>query len=362
MDNLQITYVDVHEELDQFQKGWDDLLKICEGSSPLQSYGWVKAYFKYYLSEKKNKWLCLFAHQDDQMVAVYPLIFQKSRNFPGIHFQRFHQPYDIFHTVRTDGLILPGYEFVLQLFVDKIRSTLKVFPIIQISKIPAYSASYRSLTNQNIKLNLKFLLKSAGNEEFFESNISIEDYMVGLNAKFRSELRRKTRRLEESFCITYIFGCTDYHERCLDQFIKLEDSGWKGHNNTSLKKRGKDLDLFEKGTGCLLKKGWIEWNFLKADNKIIAAQMHIKKHGVSFLWKTAYKESYSDYSPGNILLFKYIQNAIQKKLYKEINFLNEKKWFERWNVKKRKLYNVVIFPKVFILSDLLIIYYKIKNS
>lgn len=362
MDNVRITYIKNIEELDQFSEEWDDLLEVCDGSSPLQSYAWTKAYFNHYIAEKKTRWICLFAHQDDQMVAVYPLIFQKSRNFPGIHFQWFHQPYDIFHTVRTDGLILPGYEFVLQLFVNKIRSTLKVFPIIQISKIPVYSASYRSLANQNLKLNLQFLLKPSGNEEFIESNISLEEYILGLNAKFRSELRRKTRRLEESFRITYIFGYTGYHERCLDQFIKLEDSGWKGHNNTSLKKRGKDQDLFKKGTGYLHEKGWIEWNFLKADNKIIAAQMHIKKFGVSFLWKTAYNEDFSDYSPGNILLFKYFQNAIQKKLYKEINFLNERKWFERWNVKKRKLYNVIIFPKAFLVSNLIKIYYKLKYS
>ena len=357
---MEIILVNEFEELDVFQRDWDCLLEICEGSIPLQSFGWTRAFLKQYSTEGKNNWVCFLAYKNDELIAVYPLVYQKSKRLPGLHLQWFHPPYDAFHTVRIDGLILPGHEYILELIVDKIRRVLKIFPIIQISKIPEHSASYRSVTC--FKSNLHHFIKPAGNEELIEANTSLEDYLLGLNGKFRSEMRRIVRRLEERYRISYIFGCNDNHERCLAEFIKLEDSGWKGKNNTSLNKRGKDLDLFKKGTGYLHDKGWIEWNFLKADNKIIAAQMHIKKQGVSFLWKTAYNESYSDYSPGNVLLFKYIQNAIQEKLYKEINFLDERKWFERWNVKKRKLFNVIIFPKVFLLSNILKIYYKIRYS
>lgn len=358
--NIHIKTVVELNELRQHEKAWNRLLLECPGSGPTQSFGWVQAYLKHKL-EKNTRWICLFAYEDQKLVAVYPLIYLRKKRLPGIVMQFFSMPFDNFHTIRTDGLILPGYEDILVKFIHYLRMSLKVFPVIFLKRIPHSSATTKSSDFSNKYISS--IKEEAGHEDFIKLKYDFSTFLSGLNSKFRREINRQYRKLNLNYQINYhIRERSSNYKDFFDSFIDIEDSGWKGENGTSIVKRPGDYELFEEGVKKLNETGLLEWSFLDADGCKISSQLIIKINDVLYLWKIGYRENFSNYAPGNLLIYKLLEKSFHDKTISEINFMSERKWLNSWKVQKRKLLNIIIFPKVFLFSDLLKIYYNIKHS
>ena len=358
--NIHIKTARELNELYEHEKAWKRLLLECPGSGPTQSFGWVQAFFKHKL-EKNARWICLFAYENQKLVAVYPLIYLRKKRLPGIIMQFFSMPFDSNHTVRADGLILPGYESLLVSLINYLRISLKVFPFIFLKGIPHCSATAKS--SDFCKKHISSIKKEAGHEDIIKLKDDFPAYLSGLNSKFRREINRQRRKLEDKYKINYHIREKKANDTdSFETFVEIEDSGWKGDMGTSIKKKSGDYELFEEGVKEFNETGLLEWSFLDADRCKISSQLIININEVLYLWKIGYRENYSIYAPGNLLIYKLLEKSFHDKTISEINFMSERMWLNPWKVQKRKLFNIIIFPKVFLLSDLLKIYYKIKNS
>ena len=358
--NIHIKSVIELNELCDHEKAWNKLLLECPGSGPTQSFGWIQAFFKHKL-EKNTRWICLFAYENQKLVAVYPLIYLRKKRLPGIVMQFFSMPFDDFHTIRTDGLILPGYEYILVKFINYLRISLKVFPVIVLKGIPYFSATAKS--SDFCKKYISSIKKEAGHEDIIKLKDDFPAYLSGLNSKFRREINRQYRKLNLNHQINYhIREKRSNYKDFFNSFIEIEDSGWKGENGSSITQRPGDYDLFEEGVKKLNETGLLEWSFLDADGCRISSQLIININEVLYLWKIGYREDYSNYAPGNLLIYKLLEKSFHDKTISEINFMSEPKWLNSWKVEKRKLLIIIIFPKIYLLSILIKIYYKLKYS
>lgn len=360
MIKFQIIIVQRLDELEKYEDDWNKLLIAYPGAGPTQSFAWVKNFFQYKLKDGA-KWICLFAYEDNLLVGIYPLIFSKRKRIAGFIIQSFSLPYHYLHTYRSDGLILSGYEKVLELFLKEIRRKFGVFPLINVRGIPEISSSCRCLDVSRKRIS--FLKKYSGAEKILATSNSYEAYLSQLNSKFRREIKRQERRLAETLELNYLLDCAfQDNEKSFREFIEIEDGGWKGLKETSIKKNPSDTFLFKYATRNFSENGWMVWNFLKSEKTILAAQLGVKLNGVIYLWKIGFREEFSKVAPGNLLLFSFIEKCFKDPEIKEVNFLSEMKWLKPWDLENRKLYNIIIFPKVFLVSNLFKIYFKIKHS
>ena len=347
------------ENLSRHENAWDHLMLEVANAGPTQSYSWIYSYFKHKISSR-FRWVCLFAYHKEQLAGVYPLIILQKKGFPGLYFQFFQAPHDPFHTVRNDGLIYPGNEkHILELFFKHLQRSFKAIPIIWIPGIPEFRSSYRYFSNQ--KRNLQTFKKADGVEDIIVLPDNYETYVNNLNPKFRREIFRQERRLKEKGEVSYIFrDASMSNKESLDIFAEVENSGWKGIKKTSIKENPGDLELFSDATGSFNKNGWMQWNFLKADKEFIAAQLAVKINRVIYLWKIGYREEYSSYAPGNLLMYKFIEDAFSQGDAEEINFMNERGWLKEWKVDRRNIFSLAIFPGIPIVSFMLKMYYRYK--
>ena len=360
MDDIRIILTDRLDELEKHENKWNELMRKCPGLAPTQTFAWVHGLFLYKIKEN-TQWVCLFAYKNQDLVGVLPLVRNKRSGLPGLYFQLYQSPYDYYHPVRTDGVILPDYEFVMKLFIDKIKQTYKVNPVLQLRFVPDSSSAYKYLADSKNKAYS--LLIFSRNEDIIYLPNGKDEYFNSLDSKFLRELKRRVKRLSETYEVKYTFNENIMTNRqCLDIFTELEDMGWKGKGKiTTIKKIPRDFDLFLNSTNKLLKQGWVQWNFLEADKHIIAAQLISTINGVAYVWKVAYDEKYSKYAPGNLLMQKFIENSYKEETIQEFNFLNERDSFKVWNVKTRRIYELFIFPGKGILSFLLKKYFTLKN-
>ena len=360
MDKVRIAYIRDLNELEGYEKDWNSLIEKCPGSGPTQSYAWIHSFFRYKI-EPDIKWICLFAYKGPKLVAVYPLIINRRIGIPGFYFQTFQTPYDIFHTIRVDGLIMPGYEKILELLVAYLRKSFKAIPIISIKDIPGFSPSILYLNTKNRKLSS--FKKITGAENFINLPENYQLYLSGLNPGFKRGINRRLRRLTEKTRVTFRFrDSLNTNEENFEIFKEIESSGWKGKKKTSIKTRSGDAELFLNATNKFDEKSWVKWNFLESTNETIAAQLIININGASFGWKTCYNEEYSFFSPGKLLLYKYIENCYSHGELGEINFMNVNNWFSDWNVSTRPLYSLIIFPRNIFLTPLIKLLIRIRSG
>lgn len=87
----------------------------------------------------------------------------------------------------------------------------------------------------------------------------------------------------------------------IDDFLRLESSGWKGRRGTGLAGE-KSREAFARAMiAAFVKSGALEFHRLDLDGRAIAMGILIRAHDRAFFWKIAYDESLSAFSPGVLL-------------------------------------------------------------
>jgi hypothetical protein len=358
MDNNKLIDIRNLVELEKYEEDWNTLIEKCHGSVHTQSYAWIQAFLRYSLLPDE-RWICLFAYESRQLVAVYPLIINRRIGFSGLYFQTFRTPYNIYHTIRVDGLILPGHENILELIVNHLRKSFKAFPIIQISGIPDFSPSmlYFNLKNKNLALYKKY----NRTESYITLHENHQIYLSGLKGKFKKDINRRLRRLNSLTGVSFLLrNSQKTNEENLELFKEIESSGWKGDRKVAIKTRAGDSELYLSATNKFHEKGWVHWNFLEVNNETIAAKLFVRINNTTVSWKTAYREDYSTYGPGKLLFYKCIEDFYARGELGEINFMDVIDWFKDWNISTRPLFTIIIFPRSSILAPIIKLFLRIK--
>lgn len=135
------------------------------------------------------------------------------------------------------------------------------------------------------------------------SELSPEDYLNNaMSTKRRKELRRQHRRLAEQGEIA-VERRTDGKaiEQWAQEFLALEQLGWKGEAGSALGCDIRTADLFIDALGGAASRGRLERLALRLDGRAIAMLASFITPPGAFSYKTAYDEAYSRFSPGVLL-------------------------------------------------------------
>jgi CelD/BcsL family acetyltransferase involved in cellulose biosynthesis len=116
-----------------------------------------------------------------------------------------------------------------------------------------------------------------------------------LPKKRLKEWARQIRRLKERGEIGFR---TVSDEAAIEKFLALEARGWKGAQHTAL---GADAGLaaFTRSMlAGLARRGRLAVHLLELDGEALAIGVVLRAGDRAFYWKTAYDETYAEYSPG----------------------------------------------------------------
>lgn len=141
---------------------------------------------------------------------------------------------------------------------------------------------------------------------FLQSNLTKDQYLKqGISSKRRKNLRNRTNALAKlgkvNISILDQNHTRENVKQWIQDFLQLEQSGWKGKEGTALASNKKEKNYFIEITkNAALEKKLLMYK-LTLDNKPIAMQSNFIAHDGAFAFKVAYDESYSKYSPGMLL-------------------------------------------------------------
>ena len=116
-----------------------------------------------------------------------------------------------------------------------------------------------------------------------------------LPKKRLKEWGRQMRRLRERGDVKFRVASD---EAAVEKFLALEAGGWKGAQHTAL---GADAGLaaFTRSMlASLARDGKLAIHLMECDGEAVAIGLMLRSGDRAFYWKTAYDESYAEYSPG----------------------------------------------------------------
>jgi CelD/BcsL family acetyltransferase involved in cellulose biosynthesis len=120
-------------------------------------------------------------------------------------------------------------------------------------------------------------------------------FEASLPRKRLKEWSRQMRRLRERGDVEFRVAADG---AAVERFLALEAKGWKGAQRTAL---GADAGLaaFARSMlASLARDGKLAIHLLELDGEALAIGLMLRSGDRAFFWKTAYDESYAEYSPG----------------------------------------------------------------
>ncbi|MGB6491510.1 MAG: GNAT family N-acetyltransferase [Methylovirgula sp.] len=139
------------------------------------------------------------------------------------------------------------------------------------------------------------------------SDLGGNSYMErALSSSSRKKLRQHRRRLSDKGALRFgVATGVDAVGQAFEDFLTLEAAGWKGRRRTALLSHASDAHFARAMIATLAGQGHAYIYSLTLDAKPVSMQVVLRAGRAAFTWKTAYDESFADFSPGMLLLEDY---------------------------------------------------------
>jgi Acetyltransferase (GNAT) domain len=137
----------------------------------------------------------------------------------------------------------------------------------------------------------------------FRPTVDADTYLcAALSAKHRKMIRRQERQLSESGRLEYVALTPDDDVSVwIEEFLRLEASGWKGRENTAIASNESDRNYFESIVKDAFRRGRLSMLALRLDGRPIAYKCDFPAGRGVFTFRIAFDENCSRNSPGMLL-------------------------------------------------------------
>jgi CelD/BcsL family acetyltransferase involved in cellulose biosynthesis len=152
--------------------------------------------------------------------------------------------------------------------------------------------------------NLSVAVTDEVERPFLESTLDVDEYFAhAISPRHRREMRRQWRRLSEHGELTYqVARQPDEIRYHLEEFLTLEDSGWKGRRRSAMVSDRYRAAFAREAINSLAETDSVRIHSLALNGEAIASMIVFVSSGEAWTWKTAYNEDYARYSPGKLLV------------------------------------------------------------
>lgn len=176
-------------------------------------------------------------------------------------------------------------------------------PMLVVEGLASDSALYAGLVSYARTARVPLVIEQRIRRAMITEVSDPEAYWsAAVNAKKRKELRRQWARLAEQGVLTVdLLPPTGDPLPWIDEFLTLEQSGWKGRQGSALASDPATAAFFRAAITSAHAARGIAATAIRIDGRAIAMLWTLIDKGAGFSFKTAYDERYARFSPGVLL-------------------------------------------------------------
>jgi CelD/BcsL family acetyltransferase involved in cellulose biosynthesis len=308
------TAIEIHQSMEPLVGEWERLAGHLN-ASPFLWPGWMKAWWHAF---GKGELQVLAAYDNGRLTGVVPLC-------------------------RSDGVLR-----------SLTNEDTPLFAFLAVNEMAVQALSHALFSQEPRRVHLSFLssadtsvpkVHATANDARYRTitesiqaapYVAIDDkwdaYESGLRRKFRSELRRRRRRLEEQGHLTLeVFDGTERLHELLEEGFRVEASGWKGTYGTSINASPALKRFYTEVAHWAADCGWLRLAYLRLSGRTLAFDFCLEANKTHYLLKTGYDPAYGKFAPGMIMRHLMLARAFSENL-DTYDFLGagHSPWKEEW--------------------------------
>jgi CelD/BcsL family acetyltransferase involved in cellulose biosynthesis len=297
------------ESAERVRLEWDQLAERL-GAPPFRFSGWTLTWQAAFGSGPLR---VLVAREQGRLVAVLPVtarhgFVRSPTNWHTPEFGVLAESTRARDAVLDAALTLARRQLRIELLDQETATTLR-----------SLAASRGRRSESRVVLNSPYLCIEG---EF-------ADYFASRSRNTRKLLNRRIRQLNE-------VGALDLEvhrsagQAVLEDFFRLEGSGWKVTEGTALRRRRGEEAFYRAVAAWGEERGWLRLAFLCVGGRRVATDLGLEARGVRYVLKTGYDVDFGRFSPGMVLRHHDIADAFAAGL-RSYEFLGaEDDWKKPW--------------------------------
>ncbi len=319
--------IKIQDRIEPLVPEWEHLARYCN-ANPFLWPGWIGAWWHAY---GKGHLQTLAAYQNGRLSGILPM--QQNR---GVLSSTTNSETPLF------GFLAANEAAVHQL-VDALTSQKArridlhlLHPVVEgisPARATADASGYRVITRS-----------TQGSPYVTIEGTSWEAYESRLRGKFRRELRRRRRRLEEEGWLTLeVSDGTEGLDELLEEGLCVEGSGWKEAEGTSINARSATRRFYTEVAHWAAERGLLRLAFLRLDGRALAFDYCFEYNRTHYLVKTGFDSAYGRFAPGMIMRYLMLKRAFSEAL-DTYDFLGSfDTWKQEWTGMSRELQSLHMF-------------------
>jgi CelD/BcsL family acetyltransferase involved in cellulose biosynthesis len=324
---------------------WDRLVEAASIGHPFLEHDWVRAWWDCFGANRGYNLHILIVKSGNEPIAIAPLIFTTARMY-GLRVRRLGFFYND-HVPRAGFIVSKRSEDVHRA-IWKYLIHSGGWDLVQLCQLPEDSETLSAMSElaRGDRYPAGVWQSSAA------PHIPIRDswsyYFGGLDAKFRSNLRNRFKRLSAigPLKIEAIRGRRGL-EDALKSGFELEAAAWKGQAGTAITCHRDIRNFYEAFAWRAAERGWLRLQFLNVSATRVAFDYTLEYNNRLFVLKSGYDPDHAAYSPTNLLVSRVLEDAFQQK-FDRYDFLGDAaEWKSRWTKHVVRHYWLFIFPRSF---------------
>lgn len=199
---------------------------------------------------------------------------------------------DLLSTIAMPGINLPKIVAFPDVMIDS--------PVISLIRAIALSNGLPVAMTRSVERPVLDATKDA--DQYFVESIG---------SHHRRDVGRLWRKLEQQGKLHYDIarGADDVRLQ-MEEFLLLENAGWKGRQRTSLAADRYSAAFAREAVNSLAEVDKCRIHTICLDDKVIASLVVFVDGGKAWTWKTAFDENYSSYSPGKLLMVRATESLL----------------------------------------------------
>ena len=199
----------------------------------------------------------------------------------------------------------------LDAWLDWVKSPASPAPLVRFRTLPVDGPFHQLLVESVYSRGLFVGLERRYTRALFNRPADPSGYLA---ARFSGTSRKHFRRQRELLAAS---GKLEFRRltpdcdftRWIDEFLGLEAAGWKGREGTALDAIESHGSFFRAVTQAAHARERLSMSAFWLDGRMIAGRIAFRAAKGAYLFKIAYDETYSRYSPGTLLEVESIANS-----------------------------------------------------
>ena len=321
------TTVEIQDRIEPLIPEWERLAQHTN-ASPFLWPGWIRAWWRAF---GKGRLQIFAAYQNGHLVGILPM----------------HQGRGTLSSTTNAETPLFGFvaanEAAVKQLLDALisqrarRIDLYLLHFANVSVSLACSTARAS--------GYRVITKSAQRSPYVTiDGTTWKTYESRLRRKFRSELRRRRRRLEEKGRLTLeVSDGSEGLDELLEEGLCIEGSGWKDAEGTSINARPATRRFYVEVAHWAAEYGLLRLAFLRLDGRALAFDFCLEYDKTHYLVKTGYDPTYAKFAPGMVMRYLMLARAFSEGLaiYDFLGVADA--WKQEWTSVHRELHFLHMF-------------------